>query len=390
MVATYIPVMTKNASVQDLIGLDREELAALLVQIGEKPFRVKQLWHWLYYQGASDFAAMTSLGKNLRQRLQDGFIAGRPGVARDQQSVDGTRKWLLGFEDGNEAETVYIPDMDEEGGALCVSTQVGCTLTCRFCHTGTQLLVRNLEAREILGQFMSARDALGEWPTPTDAVRKISNIVVMGMGEPLFNYDALKKALLILMDNEGLAMSRRRITVSTSGVAPMISRLGAETGVNLAISLHAVTDELRDQIMPINKKYPLAQLMTACRNYPGLSNARRITFEYLMLKGLNDSLADAKELLRLVGDIPAKFNLIPFNPWPGAPFETPSLDSVKRFSDYLFEQGYSAPIRRPRGQDILAACGQLRSESVRERQTLAKARLLAGIEDDQHEGKGVA
>ena len=373
-----------DRTAKDVIGLDRDDLAALLAKIGEKPFRVKQLWHWLYHQGATDFSLMTSLGKNLRQSLQDGFIAGRPEIARDQQSVDGTRKWLLGFDDGNEAETVYIPDMDEEGGALCVSTQVGCTLTCRFCHTGTQLLVRNLEPHEILGQFMAARDALGEWPTPTDATRKISNVVVMGMGEPLFNYDALKKALLILMDNEGLAMSRRRITVSTSGVVPMIPKLGEETGVNLAISLHAVTDDLRDRIMPINKKYPLAQLMNACRNYPGLSNARRITFEYLMLKGLNDSLADAKELLRLVKDIPAKFNLIPFNPWPGAPFETPSLDSVKRFSDYLFEQGYSAPIRRPRGQDILAACGQLRSESVRERQSLAKARREAGILEEPH------
>lgn len=373
-----------DAHPTDLIGLDRNDLAALLTELGEKPFRAKQLWHWLYHQGATDFASMSTLAKSLRERLQDGFAVGRPKLARDQQSKDGTRKWLLGFEDGNEAETVYIPDMDEDGGALCVSTQVGCTLTCRFCHTGTQLLVRNLEAKEILGQFMAARDALGEWPTPFDGTRQISNVVVMGMGEPLFNYDNLVKALLILQDNEGLGLSRRRITVSTSGVAPMIPKLGADTGVNLAISLHAVNDALRDQIMPINKKYPLAELMRACRDYPGLSNARRITFEYLMLKGLNDGLADAKELVRLVKDIPAKFNLIPFNPWPGAPFETPDLANVKRFSDYLFEQGYSAPIRRPRGQDILAACGQLRSESQREKQTLAKARREAGIEDEAH------
>jgi 23S rRNA (adenine2503-C2)-methyltransferase len=373
--------MTNSPSF-NLIGLDRAELAAHLQELGEKPFRAKQLWHWLYYRGEQDFAAMTSLAKSLRELLQKGHRVGRPAVVRDQQSIDGTRKWLLGFDDGNEAETVYIPDMDEEGGALCVSTQVGCTLTCRFCHTGTQLLVRNLSAAEILGQFMTARDAMGEWALPSEAARKISNVVVMGMGEPLFNYDNLKQALLILMDPEGLGLSRRRITVSTSGVVPMIPRLGADTGVNLAISLHAVNDELRDSIMPINKKYPLKDLMQACRNYPGLSNARRITFEYLMLKGLNDSMADARELLRLIKDIPAKFNLIPFNPWPGAPFETPDLDQVKRFSEFLFDQGVSAPIRRPRGQDILAACGQLRSESVRERQSLAKARRDAGIEDD--------
>jgi 23S rRNA (adenine2503-C2)-methyltransferase len=370
----------------DLIGLTREDLAAHFQELGEKPFRAKQLWHWLYHKGAREFDTMTSLAKDLRERLKADHVVGRPSVVRDQQSTDGTRKWLLGFDDGNEAETVYIPDMDEDGGALCVSTQVGCTLTCRFCHTGTQLLVRNLKASEILGQFLAARDAMGEWQAPNDAARKISNIVVMGMGEPLFNYEELVKTLRILMDPEGLGLSRRRITVSTSGVVPMIPRLGADSGVNLAISLHAVTDELRDQIMPINKKYPLAELMQACRNYPGLSNARRITFEYLLLKGLNDSLADAKELLRLVKGIPAKFNLIPFNPWPGAPFETPELAVVKRFSDFLFEQGISAPIRRPRGQDILAACGQLRSESVREKQTLAKARAMAGIEDAHRQG----
>lgn len=368
----------------DLIGFDRQDLAGLMAGLGEKPMRAKQLWHWLYHQGAADFAAMTTLAKTLRARLEDGYKVGRPNLVREQQSVDGTRKWLLGFDDGNEAETVYIPDMDEEGGALCVSTQVGCTLTCRFCHTGTQLLVRNLHHAEILGQLMCARDALGEWPTPTDTARRISNIVVMGMGEPLFNYENLVKALKIMLDPEGLGMSRRRITVSTSGVVPMIPRLGADTGVNLAISLHAVTDELRDRIMPINKKYPLAELMNACRNYPGLSNARRITFEFLLLRGLNDQLADAKELLRLTKGIPAKFNLIPFNPWPGAPFETPDPLAVKRFSDFLFEQGVSAPIRRPRGQDILAACGQLRSDSQRERQTLAKARRQAGMADDHH------
>ncbi len=357
----------------NLVGLSRDELAALVADIGEKPFRAKQLWRWIYNRGVIDFAAMSDLAKPLRERLAEQFDLHRPQVAREQQSSDGTRKWLLRFPDGNEAETVYIPDQDEDRGSVCISSQVGCTLTCKFCHTGTQLLVRNLSAAEIVGQFLVARDAYGEWPSPTDESRLISNIVLMGMGEPLYNYDNVAKALKIIMDGEGIAVSKRRITLSTSGVVPEIRRCGAELGVNLAISLHAVTDEVRDGIMPINKKYPLAELMQACRDYPGLSNARRITFEYVMLKGINDSLADARRLVKLVEGIPAKFNLIPFNKWPGSDFECSSPQDIKRFSDFLFDQGYSAPIRQPRGRDILAACGQLRSESQRLRRTASMA-----------------
>jgi 23S rRNA (adenine2503-C2)-methyltransferase len=375
---------------RNLVGQPRHELAALLAEMGEKPMRAKQLWHWLYHRGETDFERMSTLSKDFRARLAESFFAGRPSIAREQTSEDGTRKWLLRFEDGNEAETVYIPDNDEEGGAVCVSSQVGCTLTCRFCHTGTQLLVRNLTSAEIVGQFMTARDSYGEWPTPTDSVRKLSNVVLMGMGEPLFNYDEVAKAARILMDPEGIGLSKRRITLSTSGVVPMIKRLGEELGVNLAISLHAVTDELRDQLMPINRKYPLAQLMRALKDYPGLSNARRITIEYLMLKGLNDSLADARALVKLIEGIPVKFNLIPFNPWPGAPYEPPLLKDVKRFSDFLFEQGYSAPIRQPRGQDILAACGQLRSDSQREKLSRQKARQAEGIEEGGHHARNHA
>ncbi|MCC7167200.1 MAG: 23S rRNA (adenine(2503)-C(2))-methyltransferase RlmN [Rhodospirillales bacterium] len=376
--------MPKPAHPIDLIGLDRDQLTEALGDLGEKPLRVKQLWHWLYHQGETDFAKMTTLAKTLRASLTERFRVGRPERAREQTSADGTRKWLLRFQDGNEAETVYIPDNDEEGGAVCLSVQVGCTLTCRFCHTGTQLLVRNLTAAEILGQFLTARDSYGEWPTPTDSVRRLSNVVLMGMGEPLFNYDEVARAVRILMDPEGLGLSRRRITLSTSGVVPMIERLGRDLGVNLAVSLHAVTDEVRDQLMPINKKYPIAQLMAALRAYPGASNARRITIEYLLLRGVNDSLADAKALAELVKGIPVKFNLIPFNPWPGAPFLPPTPKSVQAFSDYLFGQGYSAPIRQPRGQDILAACGQLRSESQREKMSRAKARRAQGLVDESH------
>lgn len=376
--------MPDHAHPTDLIGLDREQLTDALGDLGLKPLRVKQLWHWLYHQGETDFAKMTTLAKALRASLTERFRVGRPERTREQTSADGTRKWLLRFPDGNEAETVYIPDNDEEGGAVCLSVQVGCTLTCRFCHTGTQLLVRNLTAAEIVGQFLTARDSYGEWPTPTDSVRKLSNVVLMGMGEPLFNYDEVARALRILMDPEGLGLSRRRITLSTSGVVPMIGRLGRELGVNLAVSLHAVTDEVRDHLMPINKKYPIAQLMAALRAYPGASNARRITIEYLLLRGVNDSLADAKALAGLVRGIPVKFNLIPFNPWPGAPFLPPTSKSVQAFSDYLFTQGYSAPIRQPRGQDILAACGQLRSDSEREKMSRAKARQAQGLADESH------
>ncbi|CAA7621367.1 23S rRNA (adenine(2503)-C(2))-methyltransferase RlmN [Magnetospirillum sp. SS-4] len=351
-----------------LIGLSRAELAAEMAEIGEKPFRAKQLWHWMYNRGETDFAAMSSISKTMQARLAELYEVRRPRVGREMISSDGTRKWLLAFDDGNEAETVFIPDMDEDRGSVCISTQVGCTLTCRFCHTGTQQLVRNLTAAEIVGQFMAGRDAYGEWPTPDDSGRMLSNVVVMGMGEPLFNFENVATALEILMDGEGIGISRRRITLSTSGVVPMMKVCGERLGVNLAISLHAVTDEVRDRIMPINRKYPLKELMQACRDYPGASNARRITFEYIMLKDVNDSAADARALLRLVKGLPAKFNLIPFNPWPGSEFETSDMKTVKAFSDILQDAGYSAPIRMPRGRDILAACGQLRSDSLRRRQ----------------------
>ncbi|MDR3438693.1 23S rRNA (adenine(2503)-C(2))-methyltransferase RlmN [Telmatospirillum sp.] len=366
---------------KNLIGLSREELAGEMAAIGEKPFRTKQLWHWMYNQGVTDFQAMSTLAKPLRDKLSELYVVRRPELSRVQTSVDGTRKWLLRFFDGNEAETVYIPE--EDRGAVCVSSQVGCTLTCKFCHTGTQLLVRNLTAGEIVGQFMTARDSYEEWPSPSDGGRMISNIVLMGMGEPLFNYDNVAKALKIIMDGEGIAVSKRRITLSTSGVVPMIRRCGEELGVNLAVSLHAVTDEIRDRIMPINKKYPLAELMQALRDYP-TNNARRITFEYIMLKGVNDSPADARRLIKLIDGIPAKFNLIPFNKWPGAEFECSDMRDIRHFSDLLFDAGYSAPIRQPRGTDILAACGQLKSDSERIRCSRLKARLEDGIVDDQH------
>ncbi len=348
----------------DLVGLDRTELTAQLAKTGAPAFRARQLWHWIYHRGATDFAAMTTLAKDFRKRLAESYVVGRPVAAVDRQSVDGTRKWLLRFADGEEAEAVHIPE--EDRGTLCVSSQIGCTLSCRFCHTGTQRLVRNLSAAEILGQVMLARDALGEWPSPPEG-RLISNVVLMGMGEPLYNYDHVAKSLKIVMDGEGIAISKRRITLSTAGVVPMIRRAGAELGVNLAVSLHAVNDELRDRIVTINKKYPIAELMAALRDYPGLSNARRITFEYVMLKGVNDSPADAKALVRLIAGIPAKVNLIPFNPWPGAPFECSSDEAIAAFSDIVFNAGYASPVRTPRGRDIMAACGQLKSDSVRKR-----------------------
>ncbi|GAA0589910.1 23S rRNA (adenine(2503)-C(2))-methyltransferase RlmN [Caenispirillum bisanense] len=370
---------------RDLIGLSREELGAALAELGEKPFRVKQVWQWIYNRGVTDFASMSSLSKDLRAKLDEHFVIRRPVRQVEQTSEDGTRKWLMRFADGKEAETVYIPDMDQTRGSVCISSQVGCTLTCKFCHTGTQLLVRNLSSAEIVGQFMAARDSYGEWPSPTDESRLLSNIVMMGMGEPLYNYDNVVKALKILVDGDGIALSRRRITLSTSGVVPEMYRLGADINVNLAVSLHAPTDEIRSRIMPINKKYPLAELMKACREYPGVSNARRITFEYVMLKDVNDSDADARELARLVKGIPCKFNLIPFNAWPGSAFECSSWNRIHRFSDLLADLGFTAPIRMPRGRDILAACGQLKSASERERKSLLKARLEAGITDDDHD-----
>ena len=359
----------------NLVGLSREELAAAVAAVGEKPFRTKQLWHWIYHQGATDFAQMTTLAKPLREKLAGIFEVRKPVVSREQTSNDRTRKWLVKFEDGNEAETVYIPEDDR--GAICISSQVGCTLTCTFCHTGTQKLVRNLTSAEIVGQFMVARDSYGEWPTPMDGGRLISNIVMMGMGEPLFNYDNVSKALKIIMDGEGIALSKRRITLSTSGVVPMMEKCGADLGVNLAVSLHAVTDELRDVLVPINKKYPLKELIRACREYPGANNARRITFEYVMLKGVNDSEADARELLRLAKGIPVKFNLIPFNAWPGAPYECSTPEAMDKFVNILNDGGFSSPIRQPRGRDIMAACGQLKSASERERLKRMTARVEA-------------
>jgi len=360
----FAPPVASADGRTNLVGLDRTELEAVVTALDQPKFRARQLWHWIYHRGATEFDAMTTLAKELRAKLAEHHVVARPVVTVDRQSIDGTRKWLLKFPDGQEVECVHIPE--EDRGALCVSSQVGCTLTCKFCHTGTQRLVRNLSAAEIVSQVMLARDALGEWPSPPDG-RQLSNIVMMGMGEPLYNYDNVAKALKIVMDHEGIAISKRRITLSTAGVVPMIERAGKELGVNLAISLHAVTDEIRDVIVPINKKYPIADLMRACRDYPGLSNARRITFEYVMLKGVNDSPADARALVKLIEDVPAKVNLIPFNPWPGAPYECSDNKTIGAFSQIVFDAGYAAPVRTPRGRDIMAACGQLKSESIRQR-----------------------
>ena len=353
---------------RDLVGMTRDELAVEMAAIGEAAFRVKQLWHWIYHQGVTDFARMSSIARPLQQKLAERFIIGRPEAATVLTSTDETRKFLFRFRDGQEAETVYIPDRQEDRGAVCISSQVGCTLSCRFCHTGTQTLVRNLGAPEIVGQFMAARDSYGEWPSPKgETPRLLSTIVLMGMGEPLYNYANVAKAMRIVMDGEGIGLSRRRITLSTSGVVPMMDRCGAELGVNLAVSLHAVTDELRDEIVPLNRKYPISELMAACRRYPGSSNARRITFEYVMLKGVNDSEAEARELVRLIAGLPAKVNLIPFNPWPGSQYEASTKSALDRFARIVNDAGFASPIRTPRGQDILAACGQLRTESKRVR-----------------------
>jgi 23S rRNA (adenine2503-C2)-methyltransferase len=363
-----------------LVGLTRDGLAAALAGAGvpERQVRMRaaQIWNWIYLRGVTDFAAMTNVSKELREKLAGAFSITRPEIVTEQISEDGTRKWLFRFPPRGagrpvEIETVYIP---EEGrGTLCLSSQVGCTLSCSFCHTGTQKLVRNLTAEEIVGQILTARDRLGDHPGSAVAEgasvpstgRLVSNIVMMGMGEPLYNFDEVKDALLIAGDNEGIGLSKRRITLSTSGVVPMIPRAGAEIGVMLAISLHAVRDELRDVLVPLNKKYPIADLLAACRSYPGLSNARRITFEYVMLKGVNDSPADARELVRLLAGIPAKINLIPFNPWPGTAYECSDWEAIERFADIVNRAGYASPIRTPRGRDILAACGQLKSESER-------------------------
>ena len=373
-----------------LLGLSRAQLADALGEVGvaeaQRKMRVQQLWHWIYFRGSTSFSDMTSMSKDLRLALAERFTVDRPEVVAEQVSIDGTRKWLMrlpGDADSglpHDVECVYIPDT--ERGTLCVSSQVGCTLTCTFCHTGTQRLVRNLTAGEIAGQVMAARDRLGDWPggtRPTDGVipsgeRCVTNIVMMGMGEPLYNLDAVRDALLIVSDNEGLGISKRRITLSTSGVVPNIERAGAEIGCMLAISLHAVRDELRNELVPLNRKYPIAQLLEACRNYPGASNARRITFEYVMLKDVNDSIEDAKALVRLLKGIPAKINLIPFNPWPGTRYECSDWEQIEKFSAVVFDAGYASPVRTPRGRDIFAACGQLKSATeklpVRERMAL--------------------
>ena len=347
----------------NLVGMTREEIATALGALGVERYRADQMYSWVYAKGVTDFENMTNLSKDLRGRLAESFRIGRPGVNVDQQSVDGTRKWLLDFEDRNAAETVYIPEPDR--GTLCVSSQVGCTLTCSFCHTGTQRLVRNLAAGEIVAQVMLARDHLGEWPSAKEE-KRITNIVMMGMGEPLYNYDNVKKALEIVMDGGGVSISKRRITLSTSGVVPEIERCGRELGVMLAISLHAVPDEVRDKLVPINRKWPIKELLRACRAYPAAKNARRITFEYVMLKGVNDSEADARELCRLIKGIPAKVNMIPFNPWPGSAFECSERETIKKFARVVEKAGYVATVRTPRGRDILAACGQLKTASERQ------------------------
>lgn len=356
---------------RELVGLSREELTEALVEIGEKPFRTKQLWHWLYHQGVTDFSRMSSIAKPLQTKLAERFVIGRPEATTVQTSNDETRKFLFRFRDGQEAETVYIPDRREDRGAVCISSQVGCTLSCTFCHTGTQKLVRNLGAAEIVGQFMAARDSYGEWPSPRgETPRLLSTIVLMGMGEPLYNYENVAKAMKIVMDGEGIGLSRRRITLSTSGVVPMMDQCGSELGINLAISLHAVRNDLRDEIVPLNRKYPIEELIAACRRYPAASNARRITFEYIMLRGVNDSEADARELVRLIAGIPAKVNLIPFNPWPGSDYRPSTREQLAKFAQIVMDAGFASPIRMPRGRDILAACGQLRTESQRERRSL--------------------
>ena len=386
----------------DLIGLPRPRIAELFAAAGldakAAKLRAKQVFHWLYHRGVTDFEAMTDIAKSMRPWLAERFVIGRPDIVMAQHSTDGTRKWLLRTDDGHEFEMVFIPDADR--GTLCVSSQVGCTLNCRFCHTGTMRLVRNLTPGEIVGQVMLARDALGEWPRAGQADlaalgddlvdedggyssdgRLLTNIVMMGMGEPLYNFDNVRDALKLVMDGDGLALSKRRITLSTSGVVPMMARCGEEIGVNLAVSLHAVSKEVRDEIVPINRKYGLEELLQACADYPGASNARRITFEYVMLKDKNDSDEDARELVRLIKQykLPAKVNLIPFNPWPGAIYECSTPERIRRFSDIVFEAGISAPVRTPRGRDIDAACGQLKTAA----QKMSRAELDRLAEEKQ-------
>jgi 23S rRNA (adenine2503-C2)-methyltransferase len=379
----------QNDTRPSLVGLSRDGLIEMMARIGvpekQRKMRANQLWHWIYHKGVTSFSEMSNISKDLREKLEESFQIGRPEIVTEQKSTDGTRKWLLRLapdERGqrHEIECVYIPE--EDRGTLCISSQVGCTLTCTFCHTGTQTLVRNLTAGEIVGQIMLARDRIQDWPdaieanpNPPTSGRYVTNVVLMGMGEPLYNFDNVKEAMDIAADGEGISLSKRRITLSTSGVVPEIVRAGDEIGTSLAISLHGTTDEIRNKLVPLNKKYPLAQLLEACRNYPLASNARRITFEYVMLKGVNDSPDDAKRLVQLLKGIPAKINLIPFNPWPGTQYECSDWDTIESFAEIVNRAGYASPVRTPRGRDIMAACGQLKSESqkIRAKERVAGA-----------------
>ena len=365
-----LSIRPQTAAPVSLAGMTRAELRTVLadafgLDAKKARMRANQIWRWIYHYGATDFAAMTDIAKDMRAALAERFVIARPEMIERQVSTDGTRKYLLNMGPGVEVECVFIPDVGR-AGALCVSSQVGCTLNCTFCHTGTQALVRNLTAAEIVGKVMAVKDDLEEWPSGGDD-RRLSNIVFMGMGEPLYNLDNVAKAIEVISDGDGISISRRRITVSTSGVTPQMQRLGEDTAAMLAISLHATNDPLRDELVPINRKYPIAALLDACRNYPGVGNARRITFEYVMLKDVNDSDAEARELVRLLKGVPAKINLSPFYPWPGAPYECSSWDRIEAFADIVNRAGYASPIRTPRGRDILAACGQLKSESVKKR-----------------------
>ncbi len=382
-----VPVVIERGS--SLVGMTRAQMVSALREVGvperETRMRVAQLWHWIYHRGVDDFDAMLNVSKGMRANLKQSYTLARPEVISEQISIDGTRKWLIRMpstgphDKGAEIETVYIPESDR--GTLCISSQVGCTLNCTFCHTGTQKLVRNLTSSEIIAQVMVARDRLGDWPGAErsteglvpDGLRAVSNVVLMGMGEPLYNFENVRDAMEVVTDGDGLSLSRRRITLSTSGVVPMIERAGHEIGSMLAISLHAVRDDLRNELVPLNRKYPIRELLEACRTYPGVSNARRITFEYVMLDGVNDSHADARELVRLLKGIPAKINLIPFNPWPGTRYTCSDWERIEEFSDIVFRAGYASPVRTPRGRDILAACGQLKSETEKLR---ARARMM--------------
>ena len=379
-----LPRKLPDSGKTNIVGLTRDQLREALIAAGTPEKQVKmrlgQIWQWVYHFGIRDFAAMTNLAKDYRALLAEHFEISVPEVVSRQISADGTRKYLVRIAGGHEVETVYIPE--ENRGTLCISSQVGCTLTCSFCHTGTQTLVRNLTAGEIVGQVMLARDDLGEWPKPgepKDEARLVSNVVLMGMGEPLYNFDNVRDAMKVVMDGEGLTLSRRRITLSTSGIVPEIAKTAAEIGCLLAVSFHATTDEVRDKLVPVNKKWNIATLLNALRDYPRLSNSERITFEYVMLKGVNDSDADARRLVKLIAGIPAKINLIPFNEWPGAPYQRSDWERIEAFADIIYKAGYASPIRTPRGEDIMAACGQLKSATERARKSRAEIEAEAGL-----------